>query len=205
MNHWIIDRDIVPLQSWVEAFPQVKMLHPGEIGAFSNQAPGILWCRQRANETLDSALQQIRRHPGQFVVVLADEPDDSIVSEALALGASGCCNTYSAPEVLRQVALVAQNGGLWIGQEMLRRLVGGTSRILGARSIAQQNNEWLSVLSDRETQVARLVASGASNKEIAEKLSITERTVKAHLSAVFEKLSLRDRLQLSLRINGLGA
>jgi DNA-binding NarL/FixJ family response regulator len=205
MNHWIIDRDIVPLQSWVEAFPLVKMLHPGEIGAFANQAPGILWCRQRANETLGSALQQIRRHPGQFVVVLADEPDDSIVSEALALGASGCCNTYSAPEVLRQVALVAQNGGLWIGQEMLRRLVGGTSRILGARSIAQQNNEWLSVLSDRETQVARLVASGASNKEIAEKLSITERTVKAHLSAVFEKLGLRDRLQLSLRINGLGA
>jgi DNA-binding NarL/FixJ family response regulator len=96
-----------------------------------------------------------------------------------------------------------QNGGLWIGQEMLRRLVGGTSRILGARSVEQRKNEWSSVLSDRETQVARLVASGASNREIAGKLSITERTVKAHLSAVFEKLGLRDRLQLTLRINGL--
>lgn len=205
MNQWIIDRDLVPLRSWVEAFPQLKMLHPGEIHAFSDEGPGILWCRQRANETLASALQQIRLRPGQLAVVLADEPDDSIVSEALALGASGCCNTYAAPEVLRQVALVVQNGGLWIGQEMLRRLVGGTSRILGARSIAQQKNEWSSVLSDRETQVARLVASGASNREIAEKLSITERTVKAHLSAVFEKLGLRDRLQLSLRINGLDA
>jgi len=205
MNHWIIDRDLIPLRSWVEAFPQLKMLNPGEIYQFSSEGPGILWCRQRANETVGSALQQIRLRPGQLVVVLADEPDDSIVSEALALGASGCCNTYAAPEVLRQVALVVQNGGLWIGQEMLRRLVGGTSRILGARSIAQQKNEWSSVLSDRETQVARLVASGASNREIAEKLSITERTVKAHLSAVFEKLGLRDRLQLSLRINGLDA
>jgi DNA-binding NarL/FixJ family response regulator len=203
MNHWIIDRDLVPLRSWVEAFPQVKILHPGEIHAFSNEGPGIFWCRQRANETVGSALQQIRLHPGRLLVVLADEPDDSIVSEALALGASGCCNTYAAPEVLRQVALVVQNGGLWIGQEMLRRLVGGTSRILGARSIAQQKHEWSSVLSDRETQVACLVASGASNREIAEKLSITERTVKAHLSAVFEKLGLRDRLQLSLRVNGL--
>jgi DNA-binding NarL/FixJ family response regulator len=203
MNHWIIDRDPVPLRSWVEAFPQVKMLHPSEISAFSIEVPGVFWCRRRANETADSTLQQIRLRPGQFVVVLADEPDDSIVSESLALGASGCCNTYAASEVLRQVALVVQNGGLWIGQEMLRRLVGGASRIFGARSSVQQKNEWSSVLSDRETQVARLVASGASNREIAEKLSITERTVKAHLSAVFEKLGLRDRLQLSLRINGL--
>jgi len=203
MNHWIIDRDPVPLRSWVEAFPQVKMLHPREISAFSSEGPGVFWCRRRANEAADSTLQQIRLRPGQFVVVLADAPDDSIVSEVLALGASGCCNTYAASEVLCQVALVVQNGGLWIGQEMLRRLVGGTSRILGARSGAQQKNEWSSVLSDRETQVARLVASGASNREIAEKLSITERTVKAHLSAVFEKLGLRDRLQLSLRINGL--
>jgi DNA-binding NarL/FixJ family response regulator len=203
MNHWIIDRDAVPLQSWVEAFPQVKMLHPGEINASSNEGPGVFWCRRRANETADSTLQQICLRAGQFVVVLADEPDDSIVSEALALGASGCCNTYAASEVLRQVALVVQNGGLWIGQEMLRRLVGGTSRTLGSRFIAQQSNEWSSVLSDREAQVARLVASGASNREIAGKLSITERTVKAHLSAVFEKLGLRDRLQLTLRINGL--
>jgi DNA-binding NarL/FixJ family response regulator len=203
MNHWIIDRDPAPLQSWVEAFPQLKILHPGEINTFFNKEPGVLWCRRRAKDTADSVLQQLHLCSGQFVVVLADEPDDSIVSEALALGASGCCNTYAASEVLRQVALVVQNGGLWIGQEMLRRLVGGTSRILGARSVEQRKNEWSSVLSDRETQVARLVASGASNREIAGKLSITERTVKAHLSAVFEKLGLRDRLQLTLRINGL--
>lgn len=203
MNHWIIDRDLVPLRSWVEAFPQIKVLHPDEINAFSYEGPGVLWCRQRANETVGSAWQEMRLRPGQLVVVLADEPDDSIVSEALALGASGCCNTYAAPEVLRQVALVVQNGGLWIGREMLRRLVGGTTRVLETRSISQQKNEWSSVLSDRETQVARLVAGGASNREIAEKLSITERTVKAHLSAVFEKLGLRDRLQLSLRVNGM--
>lgn len=203
MNHWFIDRGPVLLRSWLEAFPQAKLLQPGKIGTVANESPGVYWCRRRANELVDGTLQQVHLRLGQFVVVLADEPDDSIVSEALALGASGCCNTYAAPEVLRQAALVVQNGGLWIGQEMLRRLVGGTSRILGARSGAQQNNQWSSVLSDRETQVSRLVATGASNSEIAEKLSITERTVKAHLSAAFEKLGVRDRLQLSLKINGL--
>src|SRR5574343_799512 len=203
MNHWIIDSDPVPLKSWIEAFPLAKVLHPGNINALSKEGQGIAWLRCRANETIDGLIPQIRLFPGLFIVVLADEPDDAVISEALMLEASGCCNTYAAPEVLRQVALVVQNGGLWIGQEMLRRLVGGTSRILGARSIAQQKNDWLSVLSDRETQVARLVAGGSSNREIAEKLLITERTVKAHLSAVFEKLGLRDRLQLSLKINGL--
>jgi len=58
-------------------------------------------------------------------------------------------------------------------------------------------------LSEREVQVARLIANGASNKEIADRLVITERTVKAHLTAIFEKLGVRDRLQLSLRVNGV--
>ena len=107
------------------------------------------------------------------------------------------------PVLLRQVMLVVENGGLWIGQSLLQKLVGSTSRLFSQRSSGQNTESCLSLLSEREAQVARLVAGGASNKEIAEQLFITERTVKAHLSAVFEKLGLRDRLQLSLKINGL--
>ena len=61
----------------------------------------------------------------------------------------------------------------------------------------------LNGLSEREGQVAKLVAGGASNKEIADRLSIAERTVKAHLTAIFEKTGARDRLQLSLKVNGM--
>jgi DNA-binding NarL/FixJ family response regulator len=99
--------------------------------------------------------------------------------------------------------LVVENGGLWVGQSLLQKLVGTTSRLIGQRMSGQNGQDCLSQLSEREAQVAKLVAGGASNKEIAGQLSITERTVKAHLSAVFEKLGLRDRLQLSLKINGL--
>jgi DNA-binding NarL/FixJ family response regulator len=139
----------------------------------------------------------------QLLVLLADEPDEEVIADALTQGASGCCNTHAAPEVLHQVALVVGNGGLWVGQTLLRRLVGGTSRALAARSERPPRVDWATVLSEREVQVARLVAGGASNREVAEQLSITERTVKAHMSAIFEKLGLRDRLQLSLRINGV--
>jgi len=54
------------------------------------------------------------------------------------------------------------------------------------------------VLTPRERDVAIEVAHGATNKEVAQRLNITERTVKAHLGAVFEKLGVRDRLQLVL-------
>jgi len=59
----------------------------------------------------------------------------------------------------------------------------------------------LAVLTKRELEVARTVAGGSSNKEVARQLGITERTVKAHVGAVFQKLKVRDRLHLALIVN----
>ncbi|MFZ1245407.1 MAG: response regulator transcription factor [Azonexus sp.] len=203
MQHWIVDKEAVALSSWQEAIPRAVILRRDQVLSGFSETPGVYWCRLRIGEALDDVMPPKVLRAGQLVVVLADEPDESVVSDALAAGASGCCNTYAAPEVLRQVMLVVENGGLWIGQSLLQKLVGSTSRLFSQRSSGQNTESCLSLLSEREAQVARLVAGGASNKEIAEQLFITERTVKAHLSAVFEKLGLRDRLQLSLKINGL--
>ena len=202
MIHCFVDRDAQALPSWLEAFPQARVLSRQDAQESVFGGTSILWCRCRPQENLAAILGALTVSPAQIVVVLADEPSDAIIAEACALGASGCCNTHAAPEVLRQVALVVENGGLWIGQSLLQRLVGSTSRVLEARPEAKLDT-WSGLLSERESQVAKLVAGGASNKEIADQLSITERTVKAHLSAIFEKLGLRDRLQLSLRINGV--
>lgn len=203
MNHYFVDRDALLLPSWLAAFPQARALRRDESTAFPAGCPALLWYRCRAGESAATVLRSHAHQAGQHVVLLADEPDESLVEAALAQGASGCCNTNAAPEVLRQVALVVENGGLWIGQSLLLRLVGGASRALAAKSERPPRVDWATLLSEREVQVARLVASGASNREVAEQLSITERTVKAHMSAIFEKLGLRDRLQLSLHINGV--
>ena len=203
MNHCFVDRDLIPVPTWLHAFPKARLMRRESLSLLPNGEPVILWVRFRAGETLASVMPATLE-PWQLLVLLADEPDEDTVADALALGASGCCNTHAAAEVLQQVALVVENGGLWVGQSLLRRLVGGTSRALAARSEQRPPRvDWAIVLSEREVQVARLVAGGASNREVAEQLSITERTVKAHLSAIFEKLGLRDRLQLSLRINGV--
>lgn len=201
MIHCFVDRDAQALPSWLEAFPAARMVRREDYPTVADST-SILWCRCRPQESLASILGALNISPMQRVVVLADDPGDAIIAEACSLGASGCCNTHAAPEVLRQVALVVENGGLWIGQSLLQRLVGSTTKVLEARPETGVDT-WSAHLSERESQVAKLVAGGASNKEIADQLSIAERTVKAHLSAIFEKLGLRDRLQLSLRINGI--
>lgn len=203
MQHWIFDREAEMLASWQEAMPTARILQRNDVSDIPAGEPGILWCRLRSGEAMDDVLSAIHGAPRYPLVLLCDEPDDAIVMQALEAGAAGCCNTHAAPEVLRQVALVVGNGGLWVGQSLLRQLVGSTARTLGQRSREEKRDDWAQLLSEREVQVARLVAGGASNKEVASQLSITERTVKAHLGAIFEKLSLRDRLQLSVRVNGL--
>jgi DNA-binding NarL/FixJ family response regulator len=65
----------------------------------------------------------------------------------------------------------------------------------------ENGRQVLAELTDRQREVAQLVASGANNKEIARTLNITERTVKAHLTEVFDRLKISDRLQLAVRLN----
>jgi DNA-binding NarL/FixJ family response regulator len=202
MRHWLVDRERSPLPNWLEAMPQAQLLARADLAPACFAGAGIIWCRQRAGETVNQALAGVDRSGGQPLVVLADLPDEAVVLQALDQGAAGCCNSRAAPEVLRQVALVVANGGLWVGQSLLRQLVGATSRRLAQLPPAGDGEAWKARLSEREVQVARMVAAGASNKEIASRLAITERTVKAHLAASFEKLAVRDRLQLALRVNG---
>jgi DNA-binding NarL/FixJ family response regulator len=201
MEHWIVDRQSIPLPTWLEAMPQAFMIGRGE--AAVSRAEGVFWFRLRLGERVTDVLPSAGPAAGQQFVLLADEPDEETVLQALTAGAAGCCNSYAAPEVLQQVALVVANGGFWVGQNLLRRVVDGSARMLERHGGVTRQDDWSAQLSERESQVARLVAGACSNKEIARQLSISERTVKAHLTSIFEKLGLRDRLQLSLRINGL--
>lgn len=132
------------------------------------------------------------------VVVLSNVPGDDEGLAVLEAGAAGYTSSLAIPELLRQVAAVVENGGLWVGAKLLQRLI----TAMASQSMRLNSNH-LDKLSSREREVALAVAGGASNKEIARQLEISERTVKAHLSATFERLGVRDRLQLSLLINGL--
>jgi DNA-binding NarL/FixJ family response regulator len=98
---------------------------------------------------------------------------------------------------------VVAEGGLWIGESLMERLLVGIARLPEAAVAPPQKNGWHDKLTERELEVARAIAAGASNKEVARQLGITERTVKAHVGVIFAKLEVPDRLHLALRIRQL--
>lgn len=195
--HYLIDDTARVPANWREAFPEgVRRQRTEHVTASAR----LCWVRLLPGE-LPAQLVPTLNLPANFVI-LADEPSEAITVQALEAGAAGCCNTYAAPEVLRQVDVVVANGGLWVGRSLLQHVLASTQRILEKKAESAPQ-DWQSLLSGREITVAQLVGQGASNKEVARQLDIAERTVKAHLTAIFEKLQVRDRLQLSLRINGV--
>lgn len=161
-----------------------------------------MWVRLQADIPAAVQVEAVRQQVGDVpLVVLSDQPSDDQALHYFALGARGYCNTHAVPELLRRVADVVLQGGLWIGESLMQRLLQGTAR-MPMPVPAGAPPDWAALLTDREREVALAVADGASNKEVARQLGITERTIKAHTGAIFEKLGVRDRMQLALVVHG---
>jgi len=128
-----------------------------------------------------------------------------IEDEEIALlkaGAKGCCRRGVDPDSLQQVLSVTANGGVWVTRSLLPRLVSELRKYVDAhrKPAAAPANDALAELTQREREIVRLIVEGASNKEVASSLNISERTVKGHLSNVFQKLGVADRLKLVLLV-----
>ena len=137
------------------------------------------------------------------VIIASSEPNDAEGIAAMDAGASGYCHAYANEATLQQVLEVVASGELWVGRSLLTRLLKGVDRGVEQREAATPNQSWRAKLTEREGEVAHMAAQGASNLGIAEALGITERTVKAHLTTIFEKLEVADRLQLALKVHGV--
>lgn len=140
---------------------------------------------------------------GRTVLALTRRPQLEELRQALAAGARGYLEAMSSTAILAQAAATVEAGGMWLPAELVNRMVGLLSPLLAKNAASPQPAGCdLSRLTARERQVMDEVLGGASNKRIALTLNITERTVKAHLSSVFEKLGARDRMHLMLLAHG---
>jgi two-component system nitrate/nitrite response regulator NarL len=132
--------------------------------------------------------------PTTRTIFLTSRPDDSEALTALREGAAGYGSRQTDPGLLLAAIAVVRQGGIWVAPQVILRLIDEfASRHRPCDNAAQR----LLGLTAREGQVAELIASGATNKEIAGRLGIQERTVKAHLSAMFHKLGVSNRHQLA--------
>ena len=134
----------------------------------------------------------VRDHPHVGALLLTTFDEDELVFGSLRAGARGFLLKDASPEALVAAIRSAAHGGTVIDGQVAGRVL---NRLDGSAPAAAPA---LSGLSAREDEVARLVATGASNQEIARRLFLTEGTVKNHVSAALRKLGLRDRTQLAL-------
>ena len=195
MAHFFVchGRDEIP--RWRMAFPESSWVGPTQ--ALEQAGRGDLaWVMSNLEDW--EALVRALADRGATLVVLSYTPGPAEASLALNAGARGYVHALSPAAMLRQVALVTTNQGIWVLPELLSSVVGGTFRALGGR--ARMHGDTLAALTERERTVALAVAEGKSNKVVARELDITERTVKAHLGAIFRKLGVRDRMQLILQL-----
>lgn len=126
------------------------------------------------------------------ILVLTTFDDDAYIYEMLKYGASGYLLKESEPEVIVKAIENVNMGGLVMDQSVANKV------LKHMEPMQKSDNLWGAVLSQRERDIANCISEGLNNKEIAERLCVSEGTVKNHLTNVLEKLNLRDRTQLAI-------
>jgi DNA-binding NarL/FixJ family response regulator len=129
------------------------------------------------------------------VLVLTTFDLDEYVYDALQAGASGFLLKDVTAERLFDAVRVIAAGEALLAPAITKRLIGEFARQRRRPADPAQGSGALRTLTPRETEVLRLMAAGLSNPEIAQRLVVTEETVKTHVSRILSKLGLRDRTQ----------
>jgi len=133
------------------------------------------------------------------VIILSGDISEEVEWELLKAGIRGCCRNDMEPKLLKQVVVAVLEGELWIRRTLTSRLIEELAKTTSSKiKTYRATLGLLSKLTQREYDIAVRVGNGECNKLIAQSCEITERTVKAHLTEIFLKLGVTDRLNLAL-------
>jgi DNA-binding NarL/FixJ family response regulator len=149
---------------------------------------------------LDGVAATRRLHeqqPDCRVIVLTTFDDDEMVFDGLRAGAVGYLLKDAPSEKLAEAIRVAARGETFLQPSVAAKVVAEFARL--SRKPVATANPVIEPLSEREIEILRLIAQGASNREIAGTLFLAEGTVKNHVTNILGKLDVRDRTQAALR------
>jgi DNA-binding NarL/FixJ family response regulator len=151
----------------------------------------------RATHLLKEAQPQCK------VIVLTTFDDDEYIFDALRMGAVGYLLKDVASAQLVEAIHAAARGDSILQPSVAAKVIAELKRVSSMVPLVQMEG-LVEPLSERELEILRLIARGASNKEVAEQLFIAEGTVKNHMTNILGKLSVRDRMQAVLKARDLG-
>lgn len=143
------------------------------------------------------ALPKIYKHsPGTKVLILSGFSEDEFMVKALQLGAKGYLPKSLTPKELVRAIRATYAGEIWAERKILTEVVESLRQKM--QEVNPPLSETQGVLTAREREIVEWVIQGMTNKEIAVRLGISDKTVKTHLSNIFSKLKVGRRLELAL-------
>jgi DNA-binding NarL/FixJ family response regulator len=176
-----------------EAITLVEALHPNVV---------LMDLRMPKLDGIQATARIRERWPSTAILVLTTFDDDANLFGALRAGADGYLLKDVAFETLAAAIQAAARGESFLQTTVTGRVVAAFNRLMEAGG---PKAEALVVpLSRREREILALLGDGASNKEIADRLSLAEGTVKNHVTNILTKLDVRDRTQAAIRGRQLG-
>ncbi|MDD2267826.1 response regulator transcription factor [Sulfuricurvum sp.] len=192
------------INHWMGAFSDIKMaICENEEELYSRidtlQEEMVLLLEHRQYHEIKAFLSLFQTtYPHIKIMLFSNKPSYEEGYELLPFGIKAYANTYMAHIHLKDALNTVLLGNIWLYPEFIQMMIQSFSKPHPSLHV----NDILSTyhLTEREIQIALLLKKGLSNKEIAERTGISERTVKAHLSAVFEKTGIKDRLALALAL-----
>ncbi len=161
-----------------EAIEKAQELHPDVI---------LLDLLMPEMNGIEATSQLKRLLPEVKVLVLTSVLESDAISRALKAGANGYLLKSMQSEELCRTIKTASNGPVILSSDAVRLLI-----------TRNENSGSTETLTERETEVLRLVAEGKANKEIAHRLQLSEGTIKTHVSIILAKLGLQSRTQAAL-------
>jgi DNA-binding NarL/FixJ family response regulator len=180
-----------------EALRQVEALDPDVV---------LMDVRMPVMDGVTATKELVRRGARAGVIILTTFDDDQYIYEGIAAGARGYLLKDAEYDELSQAIRVVARGEALLQPQITLRVIKEFGRLAGqvpARP-AKPSAALAEPLTDREQEVLQLLASGASNQDIADRLYIGLGTVKHHVRAILAKLNARDRVQAILIAQELG-
>ncbi|MDY7012472.1 MAG: response regulator transcription factor [Cyanobacteriota bacterium] len=187
------------LSSLLDAQPDIEVVGEAENGKMAVERarslhPDVVLMdvRMPVMDGVAAAQAISQQAPNVKVLILTTFDDDDYVTRAIAFGAKGYLLKDTPSEVLAQAIRLVDRGYTQLGPGVLEKLMTAESH-----STPEPPSE-LAQLTPREQEVLHLIGKGYSNREIAEALYISERTVKNHVNSLLRRLNLRDRTQAAI-------
>jgi DNA-binding NarL/FixJ family response regulator len=172
----------------------------GLFKAISHEQPAIILCHNDVLNENGVALSSIKILTSARILLMGPEQTIDEQIAVLKQGARGYFDSSSSIEKLYDALHSVLHGEVWVKRDVISELVDGLTK---ETDISTEQRALLAQLTPKEIDVAEQVSHGATNKMIAKQMDITERTVKAHLTAIFQKLDVPDRLSLAILFRDL--